>query len=93
MIGPIDCDNTDYQPTTFSGVFDKNDLPKGNGRLFLGSKNPLKDSKSKSCFALQPGIESLNAARFFKGQPNGKGGIKYKDNTVLEGNFVKGKSF
>ena len=48
------------------------------------------DSFEQPCFKLQPMVESVHG-KFFKGQPTGRGHIKYTDTTNLDGNFIDGR--
>merc|ERR1712227_647876 len=84
--GPFPC-GSELFDVKYDGQIDKNDLPKGNGRMTR--MNSKVAQNEKNCYELVPTIESIHG-RFVKGYPQGKSTIRYTDRTFMEANFEKG---
>ena len=63
---------------------DKDELPKGNGRMTRMIQK-VSQNERKNCFELLPTIESVHG-RFVKGYPQGKATIR-KVNTLSKSNL------
>jgi len=86
FLGPFPC-GSELFDVKYDGQLDKNDLPKGNGRMTR--MNSKVAQNEKNCYELVPTIESIHG-RFVKGYPQGKSTIRYTDRTFMEANFEKG---
>ena len=85
-LGPFPC-GSELFDVKYDGQLDKNDLPKGIGRMTR--MNSKVAQNEKNCYELVPTIESIHG-RFVKGYPQGKSTIRYTDRTFMEANFEKG---
>jgi hypothetical protein len=65
-------------------------LPKGQGKIEESSAKFFPVGVAEPWFKLQPGITGVSG-KFKKGQPEGKGQIKYTDGSTLQGTFVNGR--
>ena len=65
-------------------------MPKGQGKFEESSEKLFPVGVAEPWFRLQPGITGVSG-KFKKGQPEGKGQIKYTDGSTLQGTFVNGR--
>ena len=65
-------------------------MPKGQGKFEESSTKLFPVGVAEPWFKLQPGVTGVSG-KFKKGQPEGKGLIKYTDGSTLQGTFVNGR--